>query len=152
LTAPRFSKEEQAALRSWLKLLGTGNTVRKALHARLQASFGISLSRFDVLAGLYRTGDAGIRLSELSKQLMVSNGNVTQVITPLIKEGYVERQPCPDDARAAMARLSPAGRAAFEKMAAAHAGWVDILFEKMSDEDHQNLARILDKIDLNDLV
>lgn len=151
MTKPPFSSRQQQSLRSWLKLLGASNTVRKALQTKLQATHGVSLSRFDVLAGLHKAGQNGIRLSELSKRLMVSNGNVTQVITPLIKEGFVERQPCPDDARAAMARLSPQGEAEFEKMAADHAHWVDALCRKLTPEDHQTLAMILDKLDLTDL-
>ena len=151
MTNPPFTARQQQSLRTWLKLLGTSNTVRKALQTKLQATHGVSLSRFDILAGLYKAGEDGIRLSDLSKQLMVSNGNVTQVITPLIKEGFVERQPCPDDARAAMARLSPQGKSEFEKMAADHAQWVDALCDSLSPADHQTLAQILDKLDLTTL-
>lgn len=141
-----ISPKEQEALRSWLRLLGASNQIRKDLQSRLQAQHGISLSRFDILANLYRAPEKGIRLSELSKQLMVSNGNVTQVMAPLIKEGLIERQPCADDARAAMAKLSSKGRAFFETVATDHAAWVSEIFTSLTGKDHGDLATILDKL------
>ncbi|SDE62427.1 MarR family winged helix-turn-helix transcriptional regulator [Kordiimonas lacus] len=143
---PSISTVEQDALRTWLKLLGTSNLVRKTLQSRLSAGYGVSLSRFDVLANLYRAPETGVRLSDLSKQLMVSNGNVTQVMTPLIKEGYVERTPCAQDARAATARLTKEGRTLFEKMATDHASWVGEIFANLSPDDHKQVANLLDKL------
>ena len=144
---PSITPAEQDALRTWLKLLGTSNLVRKTLQSRLSAGYGVSLSRFDVLANLYRAPEGGVRLSELSKQLMVSNGNVTQVMTPLVREGLVERTPCAQDARAATARLTEKGKALFEDMAADHAAWVGEIFANLSAEDHKAVANLLDKLD-----
>jgi len=144
---PAISPKEQDALRTWLKFLGTSNLVRKTLQSRLHAGYGVSLSRFDVLANLYRAPEGGVRLSELSKQLMVSNGNVTQVMTPLIKEGLVERKPCAQDARAATARLTDKGKALFESMATDHAKWVGEIFANLSSDEHKQIANLLDKLD-----
>ncbi len=144
---PSISPTEQEALRTWLKLLGSSNLVRKTLQSRLSAGYGVSLSRFDVLANLYRAPEEGVRLSDLSKQLMVSNGNVTQVMTPLVKEGYVDRTKCAQDARAATARLTDKGKALFEKMAADHARWVGEIFANLSTDDHKQVANLLDKLD-----
>lgn len=144
---PSISPTEQEALRTWLRLLGTSNLIRKTLQARLNAGYGVSLSRFDVLANLYRAPEEGVRLSDLSKQLMVSNGNVTQVMTPLVKEGLVERKPCAQDARAAIARLTKKGTALFERMAADHASWVGEIFANLSSNDHKQVANLLDKLD-----
>ncbi|NVJ98825.1 MAG: MarR family transcriptional regulator [Alphaproteobacteria bacterium] len=141
---------QQTSLRTWLRLLSAGNSVRKDLQSRLLAKHGISLSRFDILANLYRAPEGGIRLSELSRQLMVSNGNVTQVLTPLVKEGLVERNQCEDDARAAVAKLSKKGQHLFEKMAKDHASWVSGIFGNMTPEEQKNLTAILDKIVLSD--
>lgn len=137
---------QQDALRSWLRLLGASNQIRKDLQNRLQSTHGLSLSRFDILANLYRTAEGGVRLSALSRQLMVSNGNVTQVITPLIKDGLVERRACDQDARAAMVRLTPKGTALFEAIAADHATWVGHIFATLTSDDHNQLADLLDKL------
>ena len=141
-----ISKTQQQALRAWLRLLGSSNAIRKMLTARMQATHGVSLSRFDILANLYRAPEHGVRLSDLSKQLMVSNGNVTQVMAPLMKEGLVERRPCADDARAAIARLTPFGRTTFETMASEHAAWVEEIFAPLSASEQQTLFSLLDKL------
>jgi DNA-binding MarR family transcriptional regulator len=143
---PGITTAQQQALRSWLRLLGSSNAIRKLLTARMQAAHGVSLSRFDILANLYRAPKDGVRLSDLSKQLMVSNGNVTQVMAPLMKEGLVERRPCTDDARAAIARLTPAGRTMFETMASEHAAWVEDIFKPLNAGEQQTLLTLLDKL------
>ncbi|TNE61436.1 MAG: MarR family transcriptional regulator [Alphaproteobacteria bacterium] len=144
---PGITARQQTALRTWLKLLGSSNQVRKVLQTRLQASHGLSLSRFDVLANLYRAPDDGVRLSDLSKQLMVSNGNVTQVLSPLIEDGLAERIASAHDGRVATARLTAKGHALFETMAADHAAWVENLFGRLNADEQQTLARLLDKLD-----
>ena len=147
---PGITPLQQQALRSWLKLLGTSNMIRKTLTSQMQAAHGVSLSRFDVLANLYRAPAGGVRLSELSKQLMVSNGNVTQVMAPLMQEGLVERTACAKDARAAVATLTQKGRDTFEAMASEHANWVQALFGGLDADDHQTLMTLLHKLDKAD--
>ncbi|MCJ9429957.1 MarR family winged helix-turn-helix transcriptional regulator [Kordiimonas marina] len=142
-----ITPHQQSALRAWLRLLNGSNQIRKTLQARLQAAHGMSLSRFDVLANLYRAPEGGVRLSDLSKQLMVSNGNVTQVMAPLMKEGLVERQASPEDGRVATAKLTAVGRTLFEAMAADHALWVEELFDTLDTDEQQMLVRLLEKLE-----
>lgn len=138
-----FDEGQKTALRTWLKLLAVSNLMRKELQSRLMEAHGISLSRFDVLANLYRAPNEGVRLSDLSKQLMVSNGNVTQVVAPLVKDGFVVRRASEKDARVATARLSEKGRDSFEAMATDHARWVTELLAGISDEDQHLITEIL---------
>jgi DNA-binding MarR family transcriptional regulator len=94
------------------------------------------LPRFDVLAALDRSKD-GLRMSELSSVLKVSNGNVTGIIERLVEDGQVERIPVPGDRRAMQVRLTEKGRKNFATMAAAHEGWVSELlapFERSEAE------------------
>src|SRR5579883_1727733 len=87
LMAPPHSKQ---SLRLWLKLLGCTLIVEKRLRARLDEDFATTLPRFDVLAALERHPH-GLRMSALSEFLLVSNGNVTGVVSRLIEEGLVTR-------------------------------------------------------------
>lgn len=141
-----FSEAEKTALRTWLKLLGASNHIRKQLQSLLVETHGMSLARFDVLANLYRAPEGGMRLSDLSKQLMVSNGNVTQVLTPLVKDGLVTRRASKSDARVATAKLSKEGLSRFEAMAADHARWVNDLLADISTDEQQAITRILSPI------
>ena len=78
------------SLRLWLKLLSCSMIVEKRLRARLDEDFKTTLPRFDVLAALERHA-GGLKMSALSESLMVSNGNVTGVVTRLIEDGLVTR-------------------------------------------------------------
>ena len=52
-------------------------------------------------------------MGELSRHLMVSNGNVTGIVERLVADGLVERLPVEGDRRAILVRLTPTGAAAF---------------------------------------
>ena len=78
------------SLRLWLKLLSCTMVVEKRLRARLDADFDTTLPRFDVLAALERHPQ-GLKMSALSEFLMVSNGNVTGVVSRLIEDGLITR-------------------------------------------------------------
>lgn len=141
-----FTIAEKTALRAWLKMLGTTGQLRKQLQARLLDAHGISLARFDVLANLYRAPTGGMRLSDLSKNLMVSNGNVTQVVAPLVRDGFIIRRASKKDARVATAELSEKGLTAFKPMAADHAKWVAELLSGVSAVEQETVTDILGQI------
>jgi DNA-binding MarR family transcriptional regulator len=128
--------DSKSRLRLWLRLLKAQRSIESALRDRLRAEFGSTLPRFDVLAALDRSKD-GLRMSELSSVLKVSNGNVTGIIERLVEDGQVERIPVPGDRRAMQVRLTEKGRKNFATMAAAHEGWVSELlapFERSEAE------------------
>lgn len=134
--------EARERLRLWLRLLACTTTIEQAIRARLRAEFHTSLPRFDVLAILARS-DAGLTMGELSRRLMVSNGNVTGLVDRMAKEGLVVRVPHPADRRSSYVALSKKGRKRFDEMADRHAGWIEAMFEGLDAEDAEELTRIL---------
>jgi len=118
--------DSKSRLRLWLRLLKAQRSIESALRERLRSEFGSTLPRFDVLAALDRS-KGGLRMSELSSVLKVSNGNVTGIIERLVEDGQVERIPVPGDRRAMQVRLTAKGRERFATMAKAHEGWVSEL-------------------------
>ena len=133
------------SLRLWLKLLGCTLIVEKRLRARLDADFATTLPRFDVLAALERH-PAGLRMSALSEFLMVSNGNVTGVVSRLIEDGLVTRTVDREDRRSANVRLTRKGRESFLKMAAANERWMDAMFADLSHSQIEELMRLLSQV------
>jgi len=144
------SAERKQVLRLWIELLRASNTIKKDLDARLRAEFGQSLSRFDVLSALDRAGDAGLRASEISQFLLVTDGATSQLTPHLVKEGFVERTPCPDDRRSAMFKLTPSGRDLFARMASRHAEWVESKFTSLSIDEIDAMAALVRLIELPD--
>src|SRR5215831_770810 len=85
-------------LRLWLRLLRSSRAIEARLRERLRTQFAITLPQFDVMAALARH-ENGITMTELSRQLMVSNGNVTVIIDRLTTEKLVLRQAPETDRR-----------------------------------------------------
>ena len=131
------------AVKSWLALLTTANAIKKDVDTRLRAQFDMSISRFDVLSALDRSKRNGLRAGELSRQLFVSDGNTTQVMSRLVKEGLVLRRQDSQDARAINYSLSDEGKLLFDQMAAAHEKWIQAVFDELTDQKHMELSEIL---------
>lgn len=110
-------------LRLWLRMLSTTKLISQEIRRRLRAEFGATLPQFDLMAQLYREKD-GLRLGELSKRTMVTNGNVTGLVERLEADGYIQRVTPQGDRRVTVAKLTEAGVTLFAAMAAAHEGWL----------------------------
>lgn len=134
----------KARLRLWLQLLKLSSGIEGELRRRLRDRHDTTLPRFDVMAALARHRD-GLKMSDLSRYLKVSNGNVTGIVERLVEEGLALRVAVPGDRRANLARLTPKGEAAFADLAAQHEAWIDELLAPLSDSDTQTLMGLLKK-------
>jgi DNA-binding MarR family transcriptional regulator len=134
------------SLRAWLKLLKTTKHVEAVVRQKLRQEFETTLPRFDVMAALYRFED-GLRMSELSASLRVSNGNVTGIIERLVSDGAVLRVPVEDDKRAMLVILTKKGREEFEKLANAHERWISDVFSNLTSAQSTELIKIIDTIE-----
>ncbi|SDG75368.1 MarR family winged helix-turn-helix transcriptional regulator [Roseospirillum parvum] len=136
---------DDAALevRLWLRLLTCTTLIEREIRTGLGRDFRSTLPRFDALAQLERAEARGETLSmgELSRRMMVSNGNVTGLVDRLVDEGLVERLAAPKDRRTQIVRLTPAGHSHFGKMAPVHHDWVRRM---MAQVPRQDLARLHD--------
>ena len=137
---PSLSKQR---LRLWIRILRAARAIEAEVRERLRVEFGVTLPQFDVMAALERKPD-GMTMTELSRFLMVSNGNVTGIIDRLVAEKLVARQAPADDRRAIIVRLTPRGQKEFNAMAKAHEAWVDGLLSKFDAAEADTLIRHLD--------
>jgi DNA-binding MarR family transcriptional regulator len=137
---------EKAPLRLWLRLFATTSLIAAEIAARLRRRFGISLAQFDYLAQLYRSGAADVAMSELSRRLMVTSGNVTGLTDRLERQGWVLRERAAHDRRTQYVRLTPEGRARFEAIAAQHQHWVQELTAGLDPEARGGLFDLLGQL------
>lgn len=136
-------------LRLWIRLLRAARTIEVELRDRLRKEFSITLPQFDVMAALARNED-GINMTELSRMLMVSNGNVTGIIDRLAAEKLVLRQAPANDRRSFIVRLTPKGATQFAVVAKTHEGWVDELLAGFSAAEAEALIEQLGGLALGD--
>ena len=141
----RAASDDHGAIRLWLRMLATNRLVETRTRRLLAERFATTLPRFDLMAQLERF-PKGLRMSELSKRMMVTGGNVTGITDMLEAEGLVGRVADPADRRAWLVRLTPAGRRAFRAMAQEHERWVVEAFAGLSGREMAAVAALLARL------
>ena len=132
-------------LRLWHRLLRATRTIEVELREKLRKEFATTLPQFDVMAALARKED-GMSMTELSRMLMVSNGNVTGIIDRLAAEKLVLRQAPVNDRRSYIVRLTPKGATQFAVIAKAHEAWVDEMLSAIGAANADGLILQLDNL------
>jgi DNA-binding MarR family transcriptional regulator len=138
---PSDHKDE---LRLWLRLFSCKMLIESEIRRRLRDNFDITLPRFDLMAQLDKA-PAGMKLGELSKRLMVSNGNITGLVDRLVTQGLLDRQAARNDRRTQLVKLTAEGRRSFRTMANAHENWIAEILGDLSSGDQETLMRLLGK-------
>jgi DNA-binding MarR family transcriptional regulator len=139
-SVPSLSKQR---LRLWIRILRAARAIEAEVRDRLRVNFDVTLPQFDVMAALERKPD-GMTMTELSRFLMVSNGNVTGIIDRLVTDKLVVRQAPANDRRAIIVKLTARGLKDFTAMAKAHQGWVDNLLSEFDAAEAETLIEHLD--------
>ena len=140
----RLSSDDHIALRLWLRLLTCSNLIETSIRRRLQQDFDLTLPRFDLLAQLDRAD--GLKMSELSRRLMVTSGNVTGIADQLERDGWLTRESDSGDRRATRLRLTDSGRKRFSAMARVHESWIVELMGSLDRGEQRELQRLLGKL------
>ena len=140
MSGPLSASKEK--LRLWIRLLRASRMIEAELRDRLSKQFDTTLPRFDVMSALYRTPD-GMLMSDLSRFLLVSNGNVTGIVDRLVSEGLVQRSQRDGDRRTSIVQLTKTGKDTFRAMAAAHERWVGELLAGVTNSDARQLTSML---------
>ena len=138
--------DSKQRLRLWLRLLKSTRGIEANLRENLRSQFATTLPRFDVLAALSRYGD-GLKMSELSGVLRVSNGNVTGIVDRLADEGLLIRVPVPGDRRASVVRLTQRGQEEFQRQADAHEAWINDMLAPLDGDDASDIAARLETLE-----
>lgn len=132
-------------LKMWIRLLGVTRAAESHLREHLRVQHDTTLPRFDVMAALWRRRE-GVTMSDLSRMLLVSNGNATAVVDRLEKDGLAKRTPLASDRRTVHVALTETGLQAFETLAQRHEAEVNNLFARLTDTEIEQLTGLLKKL------
>jgi len=144
-TESRATRDDHLSVRVWLRLLACTNLVEGRVASRLRDDFDTTLPRFDFLSQLERN-PAGLRMTEISKRMMVTGGNITRIADQLLAEGLITRSVAAGDRRASIVKLSAAGRRAFTEMARRHEQWIVAMFAGLGESERSQLYGLLAKL------
>ena len=136
---------EKEGLRLWLRIVSCTQLVEQEIRTMLREKFDMTLPRFELLSALDRVAD-GLTMSELSRWLMVSKGNVTGIAERLSEDGFIVREPTPTDRRSFVVTMTEKGRKAYKEMELEYEKLLDKLFDDLTLDDSDMFAGMLAKI------
>lgn len=134
---------QQVAVSAWLRLLKVQALLER--EVRRELGNGFTLPQFDVLNQLARRPD-GMTFVELSRQLLVTAGNLTGIVDRLEREKLVRRGPHPADRRAIRLTLTPRGWKAVSATVPPHHAAIARLMASLSRRDLQTLRILLGRL------
>ncbi|MGH3147514.1 MAG: MarR family winged helix-turn-helix transcriptional regulator [Rubrobacter sp.] len=131
---------EGSSLRLVDEFAAFGPAYMKWVKSRLQER-GMTYARMRLLGALHCHGPQ--IMTSISDELGVTRRNVTALVDALEEEGLVRREPHPTDRRATVISMTGRGAETMDRMYDEHRGEVAELFAGLSEEDRQELVRLL---------
>lgn len=133
---------EENALRALVRAFGVVDRVMQPYFAR----FGISGAQWSVLRQLDRAegeGFSSLRMTELSKRLLIRLPSATGVVDRLVRDGLVSRVALPEDLRVKLIRLTKAGQQRVRDVLKVHDHQIESLLAGLSVIEQTELQRLL---------
>lgn len=132
----------------WRDFLRTHNHLLRRLEHQLQAHGKIAIGSYDVLVQLAEAPDSRLRMSDLAEAVLLSRSGLTRLVDRLQKDGLVERQPDPEDARGMYTVLTAKGRDTLRDASRVHlAGVSELVLTRLSEAELHQLRSLMIKLD-----
>lgn len=145
LTEDRLTAAELAA---WRGLLRVHSSLFHQLDAELESKHRLSLRAYEVLVVLESEPEHRLRMSDLSRSVLLSPSGVSRLVDRLEADGLVHRRRCSDDGRGFFAQLTPEGRRRLGAARATHLAGVRRLFlGKFEPAELDELASFWRRVD-----
>lgn len=135
-------EENQLDLRTMIVFKKAERTIRTIEYRAIKEN-NLTPTQFSVLETLYSKGE--MRIQDLIDRMLATSGNMTVVIKNMLRDGLILRSCDPKDRRSFLIQLSSKGRALVEEILPQHIECVKEALAILSDEDKENLIRILKK-------
>ncbi|MEE3501160.1 MarR family transcriptional regulator [Acidiphilium acidophilum] len=130
----------EAAIRTYVKLMRATHAVSARTAPRLAAA-GLTHTQLGVLEALLHLGPLTQR--DLSRKILTSPGNLTDVIDKLVKRSLVERVACPEDRRSVRVVLTPHGQTFIQTIFPSHARDIAAAMSGLTAKDLATLDTLL---------
>ena len=129
------------ALLAWLRLARVFQKVDRISTEHMR-EWGLSVAQFDVLAQVGRR--EGLSQQELARALLVTKGNITQLLDRLQRDGLIVR--C-QEGRVNRIFLTDQGRCLFDRVVPRQEELIERLFGALSAEEQGRLLDALRALD-----
>ena len=135
-------------LAAWRSFLRTHTHLLRRLEQGLQGHGKITLGTYDVLVQLAEAPENRLRMSELAEAVLLSRSGLTRLVDRLQKDGLVQRQRDPGDARGMYTVLTANGRQALRDASGVHLAQVsELVLDRLSEAELRELQQLMLKLD-----
>jgi DNA-binding MarR family transcriptional regulator len=132
----------------WRSFLRAHTVVIRELERELEQDAEMPLAWYDVLLTLAQAPDRRLRMADLADRVLLSRSGLTRLVDRLERNGLVQRQPSPDDARGTYTVLLPAGLRRLRAAVPIHlAGVQEHWLSRFDDEELRTLAQFMKRLD-----
>jgi DNA-binding MarR family transcriptional regulator len=143
-TVKRLSPLEFGA---WVGFLRVHASLVRQLDSELETAHGLPLTQYEVLLHLDAAPERRLRMTELARSVLLSQSGVTRLVDRLEAQGLVIREPCPEDRRGLLARITDEGRRRLAEARPTHLAGIRRLFvEHFDDDELRRLAQAWERV------
>jgi DNA-binding MarR family transcriptional regulator len=128
---------------SWLRLARSYTKIDRETADHV-GTFDLSVAQFDVLAQI--GAHEGLSQNKLAEALLVTKGNVSQLVTKMEARGLVERRSAPSS-RDNRLYLTEKGRCLYDEVVPEQERLIDKRFSCLSTDEQEQLHGLLVKLD-----
>jgi DNA-binding MarR family transcriptional regulator len=141
----RYPQFHLPSVQVLLDLVYTYDVTASHLTRRL-AAHGLSLSGFNLLMILSRSGNEGCPLHEIGDLLLVSRANITGLMDCLERKALVQRASDLHDRRVCIARITQEGEALLESLLPDHYSELRMICSGLNNTEKTQLHTLLAKL------
>jgi DNA-binding MarR family transcriptional regulator len=131
------------ALSVWVRLLKAHGLLLREVRRRVPER--LTLPQFDVLAQIHRKPE-GMMPRQLTQELLVTAGNLTGIVDRLVRLGFAERRPVPEDRRAVRICLTGRGRRLMQRAIPRHSRDLEAMLGRVPAADLTRLRHLLGRV------
>ena len=132
---------------AWGSLLQVHAALVPVLDRDLRDHTQLPLTWYDVLLELSAAENRRLTMSELAGRVVLSRTRVSRVVDDLARDGLVQREANPLDARSAYAALTAEGLSRFRQAAPVYLAGIERQFaQALSNTDLEVVARVLGRV------
>lgn len=140
-TSRRRRDDLPLPVRTWVRMMRVFNRIDRRSADGFRR-WNLSVGRFDLInhAGLYN----GVTQQELADALLVTKGNIAQLLDSLERDGLISRE---RRGRSNLVYLTDAGRELRSNAMESHLATISNAMSALSSDEQQQLANLLRKLE-----
>jgi MarR family transcriptional regulator, 2-MHQ and catechol-resistance regulon repressor len=133
------------APRLWIVLTRCHRALSQFVERSIVES-GLCLSDFAALEVLLHKGP--LTISEIQAKVPLASGSMTAAVDRIERKGFIIRKTTPEDRRARLLELTPAGKRVVESAFKKHAQDLEAVMSVLSEEEKRQMYALVKKLGL----